>query len=68
VLDNRYVLPDFRIEYRNRTGERQGRNIELYTNHYSKKQRAIKQEAGLKGWAIFDEGHIMEEVFAAWNR
>jgi hypothetical protein len=68
VLDKRYVLPDLRFEYRTPTGDHQGRNIELYTCHYSKRQRSIKQGVGLKGWAIFDEGNIMKEVFAAWNR
>jgi hypothetical protein len=48
IVDGQVQLPDLRIEYEDRDGQRHYRDVELVTEHYSRSQLAAKAAAGFR--------------------
>ena len=56
--DGRIELPDLRIEYETRDGERAHRDVELATENYSRSQLAGKHSAGFRIYRAAGAGAI----------
>ena len=74
IVSRKIPLPDLRIEYETRDGERSRVDIELATEHYRGSQIAAKAQAGFRfylagagssaGGAVRDEREITAEVLS----
>lgn len=64
VVDGKIPLPDLRIEYESRDGERTKVDLELATDDYKPAQIAEKDRAGFR--IYIDEGEIATPAFETW--